>query len=216
MTTHTKLHTGSILSFFALTVTMATTSAFGQSEGGDVVMDALVDEMERSLTLQLEDLQSPYFVQYGVTDSHTHRISATCGAIVSSDDGHSRRLSTNVRVGYYDVDNTNFARGGRGGGIGRRGRGGGGRGARGGMTLLPSEDSYTAIRQAAWLATDSAYKSAIETVGQTAATAACCPTSTSWRSIPWAAFSTSWTPKRATAECCCGFSCSIAVSASRA
>jgi len=134
--------------------------------GGDTVMEAIVDEMDRSMTLQLEDLQAPYFVQYAVTDSSGYRISATCGAIVGSDDSRSRRLAAAVRVGYYDLDNTNFAggRGGRGMG-GRRGRPGGGRGM-GGMTMLPVEDSYTAIRQATWLATDAVYKSAVETLAQ--------------------------------------------------
>ena len=129
----------------------------------DVLMQALIDELGRSMSLQLEDLQPPYFVQYAVDDSETYRISATCGAIVSSDDGRSRRLSAAVRVGSYELDNTNFA--GGGGGFGGRRRGGGGGGA-GGMAALPTEDSYTAIRQAAWLATDAAYKSAVETLAR--------------------------------------------------
>src|SRR5262245_20414719 len=80
----------------------------------DVVMKALVDELGRSMTLQLEELKSPYFVEYSVTDRAQHRFVATCGAIVSSDESKSRRLATSVRAGYYDLDNTNFA--GEGGG----------------------------------------------------------------------------------------------------
>lgn len=128
--------------------------------GADVLMKALVDELGRSMTLQLEDLQPPYFVQFSAADQYTHQITATCGAIVNSDDNHSRRMTATVRVGYYDLDNTNFAGGGFGG---RRGRGGGGFGS---MSSLPTEDSYLAIRQAAWRATDSAYKSAVETLAQ--------------------------------------------------
>jgi len=131
----------------------------------DVLMQALIDELDRSMSLQLEDLQPPYFVQYAVDDSETYRISATCGAIVSSDDGRSRRLSATVRVGSYELDNANFAGGGGGYGGRRRGGGGGGGGA-GGMAALPTEDNYTAVRQAAWLATDSAYKSAVETLAR--------------------------------------------------
>ncbi|HUU97037.1 MAG TPA: metallopeptidase TldD-related protein [Phycisphaerae bacterium] len=123
----------------------------------DVVMQALAAELERSMTLQLEDLQSPYFVQCAVDDRESYRISATCGAIVTSDDGRSRNLAADIRVGSYDFDSTNFA-GGGGGGFGGRGRRGGG-----GVTALPIEDSYSAIRQATWLATDSAYKTAVET-----------------------------------------------------
>ncbi len=132
----------------------------------DVVLKALVDELGRSMTLQLEELKSPYFVEYSVTDRSQHRFEATCGAIVSSDASKSKRLATSVRVGYYDLDNTNFAGGGGGGGFsGRRGGGGGGMGA-GGMASLPIEDSYTAIRQATWLTTDSAYKNAVETLAR--------------------------------------------------
>lgn len=141
---------------------LATTAVAAPPASEDMVIRALVDELGRSTKMQLEDLLSPYFVEYSVVDSASYRISATSGAIVSSDDRHSRRLSTSVRVGYYDLDNTNFA-GDRGGGFGfRRGRGRRGAG-RGGMVALPVEDSYAAIRQAAWLSTDSAYKNAVET-----------------------------------------------------
>jgi hypothetical protein len=134
------------------------------AQDDDVVMKALTDELGRSMTLQLEGLQSPYFLQYAVSDVQSHRISATCGAIVNSDDAQSRRLSAAVRVGYYDLDNTNFAGGGGMMG-GRRGRGGGGMRA-GGAIVLPTEDNYTAIRRAAWLATDPSYKAAVETLAQ--------------------------------------------------
>ncbi|UCD75638.1 MAG: hypothetical protein JSV91_01730 [Phycisphaerales bacterium] len=129
----------------------------------DLVMRALADELDRSMTLQLEDLQKPYFVQFTAIDTYAYRITATCGAIVTSDDNQSRRIASEVRVGDYELDNTNF---GGGGGQFRPGRrGGGGRGASG-MAQLPLEDDYAAIRQAAWLATDGAYKSAVETLTQ--------------------------------------------------
>ncbi|MHC4948026.1 MAG: metallopeptidase TldD-related protein, partial [Planctomycetota bacterium] len=138
----------------------------GAPPEADTVMRALEDELERSMTLQLEDLQSPYFVQYAVDDSRTHRIAATAGAIVSSDEGRTRMLSTSVRVGYYDLDNTNFAGGGRRGFPGRRGRGRGGAAGAGGVAMLPVDDDYTAIRQTTWLTTDQAYKSAVETLAR--------------------------------------------------
>jgi hypothetical protein len=139
--------------------------AAAKAVSDDVVMRALVDELGRSMTLQLEDLKSPYFVEYAATDLTQHRFEATCGAIVNSDESKSRRLGTSVRVGYYDLDNTNFAGGGPGGGFGGR-RGGGGMGALSGMAALPIEDNYAAIRQAAWLATDGAYKNAVETLSR--------------------------------------------------
>lgn len=143
---------------------LVATAAAAPPTDEDVLMRALVAELDRSMTLQIEDLQSPYFVQYAVADRESYRVSATCGAIVTSDDDRSRSLSTVVRVGDYHLDNTNFA--GGGGGAGRRGRGGGGWGGAGGTASLPTEDGYSAIRQATWLATDSAYKVAVETLAR--------------------------------------------------
>ncbi|MFN0060012.1 MAG: metallopeptidase TldD-related protein [Planctomycetota bacterium] len=130
-----------------------------EADDEDVVIRALVDELKRSMTLQLEDLAKPYFIQYTVDEGVTQRISASYGALVDSDRTQSRRLQNQVRVGGPDLDNTNFqGSGGAGGrGIGARGAGGGGAAA------LPIDDDYTALRQVIWRATDQAYKSAVET-----------------------------------------------------
>ena len=131
----------------------------------DTVLLALRDELARAEQLHLDDIEAPYFVQFRVTDRESHRMSAAHGALVSSTPSRRRSLSADVRAGSYELDNTNFSGGGGFGGFGgfRPGRGGG---AFGGGTTLPIEDDYTAIRQAAWLATDSAYKSAVETLAQ--------------------------------------------------
>ena len=39
-----------------------------QDPGQDVLMRALSDELDRSMTLKLEDLEEPYFIQYSVAD----------------------------------------------------------------------------------------------------------------------------------------------------
>ena len=56
----------------------------------DMVLKALGDELRRSMKLQLEDLEKPYFIQYSVNDTLTHRMSATFGAIINS--GTNRAL----------------------------------------------------------------------------------------------------------------------------
>ncbi|MFH0945319.1 MAG: metallopeptidase TldD-related protein [Planctomycetota bacterium] len=127
----------------------------------DPVLRALADELARSMTLELEDLGRPYFVEYAVDDTDSLTISASYGAVVSSDQNRSRRLRSHVRVGSYQLDNTNFS-GGGGGGMGGRARRGGGGGRGAGDTALPIEDNYTAIRQAIWSATDDAYKAAVQ------------------------------------------------------
>ncbi|MHC4943910.1 MAG: metallopeptidase TldD-related protein [Planctomycetota bacterium] len=130
--------------------------------GSDVLMQALVDEMERSMDLQMEDLEQPYFIIYMADDSVNYFMAAEYGAITSFDRDRSRDFNNQVRVGSYELDNTNFS-GDRGGFSfsfgGRRRRGGGG-----GRASLPLDDDYTAIRQAIWWATDYAYKSAVETL----------------------------------------------------
>jgi TldD protein len=125
-----------------------------ESAGEDVVFKALSDELKRSISLRLEDLDSPYFVQYAVDDAVTHRISASYGALVRSSRDRSRMLHSQVRVGSYELDNSNFA-----------GRGGGRRGLAVSIEL-PTDDGYMALRQAIWRATDFQYKEAVETLTQ--------------------------------------------------
>ncbi|MFH0980300.1 MAG: metallopeptidase TldD-related protein [Planctomycetota bacterium] len=124
----------------------------------DVLMRALVDELTRALKLRMEDLEQPYFIQYGVDDSISYDLSARYGAITSSQRERSRRFYSRVRVGAYELDNTNFA--GEQGLFAFFGGGAGG----GGQATLPLDDDYRAIRQAIWKATDDDYKEAVETL----------------------------------------------------
>jgi predicted Zn-dependent protease len=119
----------------------------------DVLFRALEDELQRSLTLRLEDLDRPYFIQYAVDDTRVERVTASYGALTSVSPTRSRTLYTQVRVGSMELDNANFV---------------GGRTAfnRRGATDLPLDDDYVALRQSIWLATDSHYKSAVETLTQ--------------------------------------------------
>ena len=122
----------------------------------DVVLRALVDELERGkVGLKLEDLQRPYFIEYALTDTASASVTAKLGAVTSSNENRSRRLRSDIRVGSYEQDNTNFQ--GDSGGFSRGRRGGRSRGA-----SIPIENDYTAIRQGIWWATDRAYKSVIE------------------------------------------------------
>lgn len=134
----------------------------------DTLVQALEDELARHASLSLPDVGAPYYVSYRVVDRKAHAIAATLGAVVRSEPSRSRTLRTDVRVGSYDLDNSNF--GGEGGfpgaGGGRRPGGAPSGFGGGGGVALPDEDDYTAIRQVAWRATDAAYKSAVETLAQ--------------------------------------------------
>lgn len=124
----------------------------------DVITRAMVDEITRSMELQLEDLEKPYFIQYTTDDTVMYQLSASYGAVTSSQRDRSRGFRSKVRVGSYELDNTNFT-GDQGGFFFRFGGGGAG-----GRASLPIEDDYTAIRQAIWRATDQDYKNAVETL----------------------------------------------------
>ena len=80
---------------------------------GDVVLRAMVDELNRGLDgLRLDDLERPYFIEYGAQDAVFLSISASLGAIVNRTQQRGRTLRVNTRVGSYELDNTNFVGGG--------------------------------------------------------------------------------------------------------
>jgi len=115
----------------------------------DVVLRALIDELERNRSgLTLEGLERPYFIEYELVDSHSIVITAQLGAVSSKAPFRARQMRTDVRVGSYHQDNTNF-------------RGGGGGGAAFDADM-PIEDDYNAIRQAIWWDTDRTYRYVVE------------------------------------------------------
>jgi TldD protein len=127
--------------------------------GNDVVLRALVDELDRSKAkLTLQDFAPPYFIEYALLEGETAYVTAEFGATTFQDSRRQRTLRTDVRVGSYELDNTNFSAG-----YGRFGRrfGGGGGGSR--TATMPIENDYLALRQAIWWETDRGYKDVLET-----------------------------------------------------
>ena len=125
----------------------------------DVVMKAMRDELDRSMKqLRLESLNRPYFIAYRVSDQTSSSMAAVLGSLTSSEQHHVRLLTVEVRVGDYTLDNTNFLSFHFGAaGVVR---------AFGNTVQLPLEDDYKEIRRLIWLATDSAYKKALEALAQ--------------------------------------------------
>jgi len=129
----------------------------------DIVTKAMHDEMARSMKeLQLENLEKPYFIAYRVIDSENTRVAASFGALTHSNTNHSRMLNVEVRVGDYKLDNSNFFSFNFDGGSGFQ--------IFNGNTMLPIEDDYKELRRLIWLATDSAYKKAVEDLSKKRAT----------------------------------------------
>ncbi len=121
-------------------------AAFGQQ---DVVVKAMRDELARSMAgLHMENLDKPYFISYRVDDADAGVVSATMGQLTASNFGRSRLLAVQVRVGGYQLDNTDFSSG------------------HPGPTprALPLDDDYDQIRREIWLATDAEYKLASATL----------------------------------------------------
>jgi predicted Zn-dependent protease len=115
---------------------------------GDPVLDALLVEMERSKSqLKMDQLQTPYYIEYRVSDIEDFTTEAAFGATREDQKVHVRLLRVTVRLGDYKQDSY------YGQGIG-------------GNALLPLDNDPIALRHQIWLATDEAYKSAGEALTQ--------------------------------------------------
>ncbi len=124
----------------------------------DAVVKAMRDELDRSMIkLQLENLEKPYFIAYKVTDTESRGANASFGSLTNSHDNHGRSLSVEVRVGDYKIDNKHFFSYSFGGnGVVRFA----------GYEPLPLDDNYDELRRQIWLATDAAYKKALEDIAK--------------------------------------------------
>ena len=105
----------------------------------------MLDELARSKSLQLNNLDKPYYIEYDIGDTEEAFISANLGGILSSTRTRFRIPRLEVRVGDYKFDNTNSIYSG----FPRTG-------------LLPIDDDYSVFRTTFWLATDGMYKAASE------------------------------------------------------
>lgn len=121
----------------------------------DTVLKAMHDELDRSMKqLRLENLEKPYFISYRVLDSDDTSVSASFGALTSSSHGRSRRINVEVRVGSYELDNSNFVSFGF--------EMSGVTAVFNGNAQLPLDDDYNELRRQIWLATDATYKKAVQ------------------------------------------------------
>jgi len=122
----------------------------------DVLLSAMRDELKRSIEqLALEEMEKPYFIEYAVQDSERYRIEAVFGALTQSDHRSNRSFRVDVRVGNYEVDNSEF--------VSQRSMFSMFRNMNRGLVL---ENDYAALRRDLWLATDAAYKNSLEELAQ--------------------------------------------------
>ena len=109
----------------------------------DPVLSAMLAELDRSKQqLQLPGFEKPYFIEYHLDEMTDYEVTAAWGALIGEREQRSRVVRVTVRVGDYKLDSS---------------------GARSDASLeiATIENDPTALRYALWSATDSAYKSAL-------------------------------------------------------
>lgn len=123
----------------------------------DHTLQSMRDEMARSKSrLQLKIPPSdqpvrPYFLEYRLLDMDVREISAEFGALVNSTHNRTRVMNVEARVGDYKLDSSNF--------ISDEGF----RGFIGPTGTVGIDRDYDSLRQDLWIATDQAFKEAVET-----------------------------------------------------
>jgi TldD protein len=111
---------------------------------GDTLLDALLTELDRSRAqLKMDQVASPYYVEYRVNDVDEYQAEAAFGALRENQRVRYRVLRVVVRVGDYKQDSYYNQ------GMGE-------------SSIIPLDDDPIALRHQIWLATDAAYKAAGE------------------------------------------------------
>ncbi len=137
--------------FFAVLLVSSTSLASAQNTGSSPVLQAMKDEISRSLETSKEQPAPPYFLSYEITEMHTANVSASFGVLTGSDENRRRQLDIDLRVGDYTLDNTHPIRGGFPNWADRYS-----------LITIPVEDDPDAIRSVLWYHTDKKYKRAVE------------------------------------------------------
>ncbi len=124
-----------------------------QTPAPDVVLRAMKDEIVRGRTLRVIG-DPPYFIEYTLDDADMLSISASYGSILSERANRIRQPRVRIRVGDRKLDNSNhiFSDAYRG--------------SRFDPTQMALDDNYDVLRMGFWLATDRAYKQALESLAR--------------------------------------------------
>ena len=120
----------------------------------DALLRAMRAEVDRARDLRVVSLEPPYYIEYSVHDARMLSISGALGALADVREERARLPRIRVRVGDYKFDNGNYiysdsivA-------------------TRYALGPLPIDSHELALRQYFWLATDVAYKSALQAIAR--------------------------------------------------
>jgi len=131
----------------------STSPAASAASAEDPVFGAMQDELARSMDrLALPGMPKPYYLAYCVQDNEMLTVRARYGALAEVDRSRERYLSTEIRVGSPERDNTGFI--------------GSWEDASTMRARLSEEDDYLGLRHEIWLNTDAAYKNALEALAR--------------------------------------------------
>src|SRR5580704_8637075 len=119
-----------------------TVSANAAAAASDPLLRAMREELNRSKSeLKMENVPSPYYIEYRLSDVDEFQAEAVFGALRRSQRTHERSVRVVVRVGDYKQDSY------YGPGVGV-------------VNLAPVDDNPVALRWQLWSASDQAYKAA--------------------------------------------------------
>jgi len=146
-----------VLILLSVTIFNGTTIAAQATQDNDQTLRAMRAEMARSKTrLELkipgtDDPVRPYYVEYRLLDLEVREVVAEFGALLTSTHTRNRFMKVEARVGNYKLDSSNFV------------SDEGFRGFIGSTGQVGIDRDYNSLRQDLWIATDQAFKEAVET-----------------------------------------------------
>src|SRR5256885_13679618 len=143
---------------FLLLVAMEPRPAAGAQvpQDNDHPLEARRDEMTRAKTrleLKIPNIDQPvrpYYVEYRLVDLEVREVVAEFGTLFSSSHTRNRFMDVEARVGSYKLDSSNFV------------SDDGFRGFIGPTGSVGIDRDYDSLRQDLWIATDQAFKEAVE------------------------------------------------------
>ena len=130
----------------------------------DPILQAMQEEMRRAMDgLRMGNEPRPYYIAYAIEDTAAAMVSTTLGTVVNDSSSHRRSFRVDVRVGDYNVDSSRFVSyGGDPGMLSTYGQY---------SLTVPLDDDHYVMRRQIWLATDAAYKRAVQTMSKKKAAA---------------------------------------------
>jgi TldD protein len=142
-----------------LLVAMGSAAARGAGvpQDNDHTLQAMRDEMARAKTrleLKIPNIDQPvrpYYIEYRLLDLDVREVVAEFGTLLSSTHARNRFMDVAARVGGYKLDSSNFI------------SDDGFRGFIGPTGSVGIDRDYDSLRQDLWIATDQAFKEAVET-----------------------------------------------------